>query len=92
MASTNFPCNYTHDDLVRIASVDCGASKWQDNFTYDAFGNIVKTVPNGGTGSSFQATHSTATNRMTQIVGQTPTYDADGNVLNDFLHSYVWDA
>jgi RHS repeat-associated protein len=29
---------------------------------------------------------------MTTIGTQTPSYDADGNVTNDFLHSYTWDA
>jgi hypothetical protein len=72
-------CNYSHDDLVRIASVNCGASKWQQNFAYDTFGNITKTVPTGGTGYSFQPTYSTATNRMTSIGGSTPSYDANGN-------------
>jgi RHS repeat-associated protein len=85
-------CTYAHDDLSRIASVNCGASKWQQNFGYDVFGNITKTVPTGSTGYSFQATYSTATNRMTSIGGSTPSYDANGNVLNDFLHSYAWNA
>jgi RHS repeat-associated protein len=29
---------------------------------------------------------------MTSIGGSTPSYDANGNVLNDFLHSYAWDG
>jgi RHS repeat-associated protein len=29
---------------------------------------------------------------MATIAGSTPTYDADGNVTNDFLHSYTWDS
>ena len=29
---------------------------------------------------------------MTSIGGSMPTYDANGNVLNDFLHTYAWDA
>lgn len=29
---------------------------------------------------------------MTQIGSSTPTYDANGNVTNDFLHTYTWDA
>jgi RHS repeat-associated protein len=85
-------CNYLHDDLAHIASVNCGATKWQQNFSYDSFGNITKTVPTGGTGYSFQPTYSTTTNRMTSIGGSTPSYDSNGNVLNDFLHSYAWDA
>jgi hypothetical protein len=28
---------------------------------------------------------------MTSIGSSTPTYDADGNVTNDFLHTYSWD-
>ena len=31
-------CAYTHDDLARIASVNCG-SVWAQTFGYDAFGN-----------------------------------------------------
>jgi RHS repeat-associated protein len=85
-------CNYSHDDLTRIASVNCGASKWQQNFSYDSFGNLTKTVPTGGTGYSFQPTYSSSTNHMTLIGGSAPSYDANGNVLNDFLHSYTWNA
>jgi hypothetical protein len=29
---------------------------------------------------------------MTSIGSSTPTYDNDGNVLNDFLHQYTWDG
>jgi len=85
-------CSYSHDDLARIASVNCGASKWQQNFTYDAFGNITKTVPTGGTGNSFQPTYSETTNRMTNIAGFTPTYDANGNTLNDGAMTRAYDA
>jgi RHS repeat-associated protein len=85
-------CSYSNDDLARIAKVDCSAAKWQQNFTYDAFGNITKTVPTGGTGNSFQPTYSPTTNRITSLPGFTPTYDADGNVTADSLHTYSWDA
>ena len=85
-------CSYSHDDLVRIASVNCGAATWQQNFTYDPFGNITKTVPTGGTGNSFQPTYSTSTNHITNISGFTPTYDANGDVTNDSNHTYTWDG
>jgi RHS repeat-associated protein len=84
-SSNTQTCNYSHDDLMRIASANCGS--WSQNFSYDAFGNINKTG-----NSSFGATYSPTTNRMTTIGTQTPSYDADGNVTNDFLHSYSWDA
>jgi RHS repeat-associated protein len=83
-------CSYSHDDLVRIASVNCGASTWQQNFGYDAFGNLTKSVPPGGTGNSFQPTYSSTTNRITNLTGFVPSYDADGNVLNDSLNTFSW--
>jgi len=79
-------CSYSHDDLTRIASANCG-SIWSQTFSYDAFGNINKS------GSmSFGATYSPTTNHMTLIGSSTPTYDSNGNVTNDFLHTYTWDA
>jgi RHS repeat-associated protein len=85
-------CTYAHDDLSRIASVNCGSSTWQQNFGYDAFGNITKTVPTGGTGNSFQPTYNSATNHFSSIPGTTVSYDAAGNVLADGSHTYSWDA
>jgi len=82
----NQNCTYAHDDLSRISSANCGAI-WSQTYLYDAFGNITKS----GT-TSFQPTYSYASNRMTQIGSSTPTYDANGNVTNDFMHAYTWDA
>lgn len=79
-------CNYSHDDLERIASANCG-SIWSQTFAYDAFGNLDKTG-----NSSFNPSYSSSTNHMTQIGSQIPTYDANGNVTNDFLNSYSWDG
>jgi RHS repeat-associated protein len=80
-------CTYTHDDLSRIASTNCGGAASQ-TFSYDGFGNIEKS----GSPYSFQADYSSTTNQMTSIGGQTPTYDTNGNVTNDFLNQYTWDA
>jgi RHS repeat-associated protein len=86
-----------HDDLERIAGtttvpgVNCvnGSQQtvWSQTFSFDAFGNINKSG-----NSSFSASYSPSTNRMTTIGSSTPTYDANGNVTNDFLHTYAWDA
>lgn len=79
-------CTYSHDDLTRVASANCG-SAWSQTFSYDAFGNITKS------GSlSFAPTYSASTNRMTNIAGYTPTYDSNGNVTNDYVNTYAWDA
>ena len=91
-SADNQTCSYSHDDLIRIASVNCGAATWQQNFTYDPFGNITKTVPAGGTGNSFQPTYSAATNHISNVGGFTPTYDSDGDVTNDGINTYAWDA
>lgn len=81
-------CTYSHDDLTRIASANCG-SIWSQTFTYDPFGNIVK----NGTGiEGFSANYSSSTNQMTDFGGFTPTYDSNGNLTNDSLSSYAWDA
>jgi RHS repeat-associated protein len=82
----NQSCAYTHDDLSRIASANCG-SPWSQTFSYDAFGNISKS----GT-VSFQPTYNYLTNRMTEVGSSTPTYDANGNAINDTAHTYAWDA
>jgi RHS repeat-associated protein len=82
----NQSCAYTHDDLSRIASANCG-SPWSQTFGYDAFGNLSKT----GT-VSFQPTYSYLTNQMTAIGTSSVSYDANGNVLSDTAHTYTWDA
>jgi RHS repeat-associated protein len=79
-------CTYSHDDLGRISSVNCG-SVWSQSFGFDPFGNLTKS------GSvSFQPTYNTATNRMSSLPGYTPTYDANGNTTADSLHTYAWDV
>jgi RHS repeat-associated protein len=82
----NQACAYTHDDVTRIASANCG-SVWSQTFSFDAFGNISKS----GT-VSFQPTYSYLTNHMTQVGSSTPTYDANGNATYDTAHTYTWDA
>jgi len=80
-------CNYSHDDLARIGSANCGSAAAQ-TFSYDPFGNINKS----GSPYSFNPTYSASTNRMTSIGSFTPTYDSNGNVTNDGLHTYAWDV
>jgi RHS repeat-associated protein len=82
----NQTCSYTHDDVSRIASANCG-SPWSQTFGYDAFGNLSKT----GT-VSFQPTYSYLTNQMTAIGSSSVSYDSNGNVLSDTAHTYTWDA
>jgi len=86
-------CAFGYDNLVRNATVDCGSTIWKQNFTYDPYGNITKAAV--GTGVSFASTYSAttaATNRLTQIGTLVPTYDGQGNLTYDTVHSYSWDA
>ena len=83
-------CTYSADDLVRISSVSCNSGAvWGQQFTYDAFGNLTKTVPTGATGITWQPGYSSSTNRYT--LGGT-SYDANGSVLKDTFNIYTWDA
>jgi RHS repeat-associated protein len=88
-------CAYNADDLSRINTANCGAI-WGQSFAYDPFGNILKTVLTGSAGTSFLPTYQTSpsiTNRIATLPGGiTPTYDANGNSLNDNFNQYTWDA
>jgi RHS repeat-associated protein len=74
-------CIYSHDDLARLASANCG-SVWSQTFTYDAFGNITKAGTN-----SFNPGYNSNNQMATGA-----TYDSNGDVLTDSLHSYAWDS
>jgi RHS repeat-associated protein len=81
-------CTYSHDDLSRIASVNCNSgSTWAQTFGYDAFGNVTKS----GTGS-WLPTYNQSTNRIQSIPGASVSYDANGNLLSDGAHNYTWDG
>jgi YD repeat-containing protein len=63
----------------------------RETFSFDPFGNITET------GSiAFQPTYSTTTNRISTLPGfptpPPPAYDANGNLTNDSVHTYSWDA
>ncbi|MGC1618262.1 MAG: RHS repeat-associated core domain-containing protein [Candidatus Acidiferrum sp.] len=78
---------YQYDDITRVTSASCGSAAAQ-TFTFDPFGNITKS----GSPYSFNPTYSTATNRITALGSFTPTYDGNGNLTNDNVHNYAWDA
>jgi RHS repeat-associated protein len=87
-------CSYAHDDLARISKVNCGVV-WGQSFTYDAYGNITKSVLSGSNGTSFQPTYAASppTNRIASLPGNfIPTYDANGNLTKDSFHQYAWDS
>lgn len=74
-------CNYTHDDLARIASANC-VSIWSQTFTYDRYGNITKSG-----NAPFAPSYSTTTNQIA-----TNSYDANGNTRADGFNTYLWSS
>jgi RHS repeat-associated protein len=87
----NQTCTYGADDLSRIASVNCingTTNVWNQNFSYDAFGNITKS--SSGPGSAWMPGYDAMTNHY--LAGSGSTYDADGNLTKDPAHSYTWDV
>jgi RHS repeat-associated protein len=87
-SANNQTCSYVYDDLNRVQSVSCGTT-WSQTFSYDAFGNVAKSGS-----SSFGAIYTTnpPTNQYSSIGGSGASYDNNGDVTNDYSHTYAWDA
>ncbi|MGA7293486.1 MAG: RHS repeat-associated core domain-containing protein [Terriglobales bacterium] len=82
--------NPGYGDRGELASVVCqnssAANIWGQTFTYDAYGNITKSVPTGDTGVSWIPGYNSANNYATGN-----TYDSNGNTLTDpFVSNYKW--
>ena len=86
-------CNYTHDEFVRVASVNCtkdSTTKWTQSFTYDVFGNITKA--SSGPGISFQSQYDLSKNWLSKVSGTTTNTDPNGRLKYDGTHNYTWDS
>lgn len=77
-------CTFGYDDLARAKSANCGTA-WNQTFTPDPFGNIVK----NGT-LSFNPGYDQTKNWFLSLPGL--AYDNNGNLTNDGFHQYSWDA
>ncbi len=87
-------CSYTnssgtgYDEFSRLLGVNCvnGSTKvWGQNFTYDQYDNLSKSVQTGYPGVNWLPTYNTANNQYSAA-----TYDANGNMLTDTFHTYTW--
>jgi RHS repeat-associated protein len=87
-SSKNQTCNYSADDLQRLASVNC-SSAWEQTFTYTPFGNISKTA-SPGPGTQYLPAYSSLTNRVT--TASMATYDANGNQTKNTWATFAWNA
>jgi RHS repeat-associated protein len=78
-------CSYQYDPIARLSQVNCGTT-WGQSFSYDAYGNLTKTVLPGDSGLNWQPGYNN--NNQYQLSGV--SYDSDGNLLNDTFHTYTW--
>ena len=88
-SNENQTCNFGYDEFARLTSANCG-SVWGADYAYDIFGNMNKTMIAGSPGTSFIPTYNTSNHYATLPAG-TPSYDNNGNLLNDSFHTYSWD-
>jgi RHS repeat-associated protein len=76
---------YTHTHRLATANGAYGAQ----SYGYDANGNRSSATLNGVNNSYTNAADS---NRLQSANGKTYTFDANGNTINDGLHTYSYDA
>jgi len=81
--SANGNWTYTYDDFNRLIGANQNSGHAVYSYAYDRFGN--RWQQNGP--HTMLLTFSGANNRMDGY-----SYDADGNVLNDGVHSYAWNS
>jgi len=88
--------NYTYDHLHRLLTAQTTGSaqypQWGLSWTYDRFGNRSAQTVTAGSGPSNSVTIDAATNRITAMGGFTFYYDANGNLTQDDLYKYKYDA
>jgi len=87
---------YTYDARKRLATAGTSGStgypQWGLSWTYDDYGNRTAQSVTAGSGPSNSVTVSTSTNRITAMGGYTLYYDANGNLTQDDLYKYKYDA
>jgi YD repeat-containing protein len=78
---------YGYDDLARLVEFDCGSGKWGQEFAYDQYDNLTKTVLSGRTGTTWNPGYSQTTN---QYSSPSNCCDSNGNVKTDGNDVYGW--
>lgn len=87
--------SYAYDELGRLKmaqTIDLSSpNTWKLKFIYDRYGNRLGQIPVAGNGTAplSEISIDPTTNR---IASAGYTYDANGNMVNDGLHTYTFDA
>jgi len=88
--------NYTFDSLQRLSTAVTNGStnypRWGLSWTYDRFGNRTAQTVTAGSGFSGSPTVDPNTNRITALGAASFSYDSSGNLTQDDLYKYVYDA
>jgi len=84
--SSALPLHYGYDDWGRLVEFDCGTGKWGQQYSYDVYDNLAKTVISGRTGTTWNPGYSPTTNGCNGC-----TYDSNGDVTGDGSAVYGWD-
>jgi YD repeat-containing protein len=87
---------YTYDARKRLATAQTTGStpypQWGLSWTYDDYGNRTAQSVTAGSAPTNSVTVSTSTNRITAMGGYTFYYDSNGNLTQDDLYKYKYDA
>jgi RHS repeat-associated protein len=87
--------SYTYDELGRLSAASTGnltsADTWALAWTYDRYGNRLSQAQTGGTLSGVYQP-SLSVSAATNQISSGYSYDANGNLTNDALNTYVYDA
>jgi RHS repeat-associated protein len=67
-----------YDDWGRLVEFDCGSGNWGQQFSFDQYDNLTKSVISGRSGGTWNPGYSSTTN---QVNGA--SYDSNGNMTND---------
>jgi RHS repeat-associated protein len=88
--------NYTFDSLHRLSTaVTTGSTnypKWGLSWTYDRYGNRTSQTVTAGSAFSGSPTVDPNTNRISALGTASFSYDLSGNLTQDDLYKYVYDA
>lgn len=79
---------YGYDDLARLVEFDCGSGNWGQQFAYDQYDNLTKTVLSGRTGTTWNPGYSTSPSN--NHCDSPCTYDSNGDVTADGNDVYGW--
>jgi RHS repeat-associated protein len=91
--NTSQSTTYTYDELGRLKTARtndlASANTWKLKFGYDRYGNRLSEIPVAGTANMpfSEIFVEPTTNRIGGL-----QYDAAGNVTNDLLHAYTYNA